>query len=115
MPLGGAEIVLLQHLEYLDRNKFELHFMTLSDKGTLLHNAREKADYYDCLKRKVGLDIKSIFKLRKYLIKYAIDIVYTKDWISSLYVLLSSKGLELTYKESKINEKKKEKNLLDNW
>ena len=95
IPLGGAETLLLQHLEYLDRNKYDVHLVTQTDKGVLLDFAREKADCYRCLKRKVGLDIKSIIRLRKYLKENNIDIVHTNDWISSLYILLSSKGLKL--------------------
>lgn len=95
VPLGGAESLLLVHLEYLDRTKYVVHLVTQTDIGKLLPIAQEKADYYGCLKRKIGLDIKSIIKLRKYLRDNNIDIVHTHDWISSLYVFLSSKGLKL--------------------
>tara|TARA_B100000315_G_scaffold246953_1_gene274951 strand:- start:1257 stop:2393 length:1137 start_codon:yes stop_codon:yes gene_type:complete len=95
VPLGGAESLLLVHLEYLDRTKYVVHLVTQTDIGKLLPIAQEKADYYECLKRKIGLDIKSIIKLRKYLRDNNIDIVHTHDWISSLYVFLSSKGLKL--------------------
>jgi len=95
MPLGGAETLILQHLKNLDRNEFEVHFISLACKGILKHKMKEKTDYYKCLNKKFILDPIAILKLRKYLIYNSIDLVHSHDWISSLYLLIASKGLKI--------------------
>jgi glycosyltransferase involved in cell wall biosynthesis len=96
LPLGGTERLLLQYLEHLDRTKFEVHLMTLTDKGILLPEARKKADHYFCPNRRFGLDLKAIMKLRHYMIEHKIELVHTNQWLDSLYVLMAGKGLPVT-------------------
>jgi glycosyltransferase involved in cell wall biosynthesis len=93
LPLGGKETLLLQHLAYLDRAVFEVHLVTLTDKGELLPEAREKADHYACLGRRWGLDVGAVWQLRRYLVRRKIDLVHTSQWLDSLYVWLAAKGL----------------------
>lgn len=90
LGLGGSETVLLQRLEQLDRSRFEVHLVTLRERGALLAAARARADHYGCINRRRGLDAPAIFRLRKYLTRYAIDLVNTNQWLDSLYVLLAS-------------------------
>jgi glycosyltransferase involved in cell wall biosynthesis len=90
LGLGGSEMVLLRRLEQLDRSRFEVHLVTLRERGTLLSAARERADHYGCINRKRGLDAPAILRLRNYLTKHAIDLVNTNQWLDSLYVLLAS-------------------------
>ena len=93
LSLGGAETVILQHLDCLDRNVFEVHFITFKELGELLSEGRKKADYYACLNRRFGLDIASVIKLRRYIICNNIRIIHTNQWLDSLYVLLATQGL----------------------
>ena len=93
LSLGGAETVILQHLDCLDRNFFEVHFITFKELGELLSEGRKKADYYACLNRRFGLDIASVIKLRRYIICNNIRIIHTNQWLDSLYVLLATQGL----------------------
>ncbi|MBT6052065.1 MAG: glycosyltransferase family 4 protein [Candidatus Scalindua sp.] len=95
MPLGGAETLILQHLDHIDRSKFSVHFITQTKKGRLLASAKEKSDYYYCLRRRSVLDLISILRLRKYLVEKSIDIVHSHDWISTLYLLIASRGLNV--------------------
>lgn len=95
MPLGGAETLIIQHLDNIDRARFEVHFITNTSKGELLSITKEKADYYMCLNRKFVLDPIPILKLRKYLIRNSINIVHSHDWVSALFLLLASWGLKV--------------------
>lgn len=95
MPLGGAETLIIQHLDNIDRARFEVHFIAQTSTGELLSITKEKADYYMCLNRKFVLDPLSILKLRKYLIRNSINIVHSHDWISALFLLLASWGLKV--------------------
>jgi len=52
-PLGGAETLILQHLENLDRKKFEVHFIALSKRGQLEPLMKEHADFSLNLNRKI--------------------------------------------------------------
>ena len=94
-PLGGAETLILQHLENLDRKKFEVHFISLDCKGRLQSAIKEKADSYMCLNRKFILGPVAILKLRSYLIHNSINIVHSHDKSSALFLLLASFGLKI--------------------
>lgn len=96
MLLGGAETLIVQHLDNINRSRFEVHFITNTSKGELLSIAKEKADYYMCLNRKFVLDPIAILKLRKYLIRNSINIVHSHDWVSALFLLLASWGLKVS-------------------
>ena len=95
MPLGGAETIIIQQLSHLDRRYFEVHFIAFKNRGMLLKEAQEKADNYACLKRKTGLDLIAILKLRRYIISHNIDIVHTNEWLDSLYVVLATIGIPI--------------------
>jgi glycosyltransferase involved in cell wall biosynthesis len=90
LPHGGSETTLLQRLEQLDRSRFEVHLVTLRERGALLAAARARADHYACIDRRRGFDPAAILRLRKYLTTHAIDLVNTNQWLDSLYVLLAS-------------------------
>ena len=95
MLLGGAETLIIQHLDNINRSRFEVHFITLTSTGPKISISKEKADYYICLNRKFVLDPIAILKLRKYLISNSINIVHSHDWSSSLFLLLASWGLKV--------------------
>ena len=95
LSLGGKETLRLQQLEHLDRDTFEVHLVTQTDKGELLPQAREMADHYFCLHRRFGLDLSAIHRLRRYMVDHSIDIVHTNGWIDSLYVWLASRRLKV--------------------
>jgi glycosyltransferase involved in cell wall biosynthesis len=90
LPLGGKETLLLQQLEHLDRDTFEVYLVTQTDKGELLPQARKMADHYFCLHRRCGLDLSAIHRLRRYMVEHSIDIIHTNAWIDSLYVWLAA-------------------------
>lgn len=95
LPLGGAETLLLQHLQQIDRTVFEVHMITQTDKGELLSQARNRADHYACLNRRSGLDVASILRLRRYIVQHQIELVHTQQWLDSLYVFLATIGLSV--------------------
>jgi glycosyltransferase involved in cell wall biosynthesis len=95
LALGGSEMMMLRRLEQLDRTRFEVHLVTLRQRGALLSAARARADHYGCINRRRGLDAPAILRLRKYLTKHAIDLVNTTQWLDSLYVLLASQRLQI--------------------
>jgi glycosyltransferase involved in cell wall biosynthesis len=95
MPLGGAERVLLQRLEHLDRRKFDVHLLTLRALGSLLPAGRELADHYECVHRQMGFDPTAIMRLRRYIKRHAVGVVHTNQWLDSLYVLFATSGLSV--------------------
>ena len=95
LPMGGKETLLLQQLKHLDRDTFEVHLVTQTDKGELLPQAREMADHYFCLHRRCGLDLSAIHRLKRYMVDHSIDIVHTNGWIDSLYVWLAAGRLKV--------------------
>jgi glycosyltransferase involved in cell wall biosynthesis len=93
LPVGGAEHMLLQRLQWLDRSKFDVHLVTLREQGDLLPVARARADHYRCVHRQMGLDPAAILRLRRYLLQNEIQLVQTNQWLDSVYVLLAAGGL----------------------
>jgi len=96
LHLGGKETLLLQQLEHISREKFDVHLVTQTNKGVLLPSAKEKADHYKCLNRKCSLDVIAILKLRKYIKEKSIQIVHTNGWIDSFYVYIATLGLDVS-------------------
>ena len=95
MPLGGAETLILQHLQNLNRETFQIHLGTLRSDGLLLSEAMNYADKYTCLDKKMSIDPFSLYKLRRYIVSNNIDIVHCHDYISAIYVYLSTKGVKI--------------------
>ena len=95
MPLGGAETLILQHLQNIDRKIFRVHLISLKNEGGLLTEAINRADQYACLSKKLPIDPISLLKLRRYIVNNNIDVVHCHDWITALYIYLSTKGLDI--------------------
>ena len=93
LPRGGAEMVLLQRLDHLDRSLFDVHLLTLRPAGSLLLAGQERADHFACLHRRMGLDVRAIVRLRRYIRRHRVDLVQTNQWLDSLYVLLATRGM----------------------
>ena len=93
LPRGGAEMVLLQRLDHLDRRMFDVHLLTLRPAGSLLPAAQERADHFACVHRRMGLDVRAIVRLRRYIARHQVDLVQTNQWLDSLYVLLATRGM----------------------
>ena len=95
MPLGGAETLILQHLQNIDRGIFKVHFITLKNDGGLLTEAINRADKYASLSKKLPIDPLSLLKLRRYIVNNSINIVHCHDWITALYIYISTIGLDI--------------------
>ncbi len=93
LPVGGKEILLLEYLKRIERDKFQVHLITLSSTGALTDDAIKLADAYTCMKRKHKFDPWVILGLRRYMRDNKIQIVHTSQWIDSLYVYIASLGL----------------------
>jgi glycosyltransferase involved in cell wall biosynthesis len=95
LPLGGAETQMLQVLEHLDRGAFDVHLLTLRNRGELLPEARGKADQYACVNRRIGLDLSALYRMRGYVTRNSIAILHTNQWLDSLYGLIACHGLRI--------------------
>jgi glycosyltransferase involved in cell wall biosynthesis len=93
MPIGGAETLILQHLQNINRLHFNVHFVTLTNNGVLLEDAKKLSDQYDCLNRRAVLDPLSILKLRGYIIRNRIEVVHCHDWITAFYLYACTKRI----------------------
>ena len=95
MPLGGAETLIIQHLQNLNKDIFTVHLITLKNYGVLLEEAKSHADQYACLSKKLPIDPLSLLKLRRYIVRNKINVVHCHDWISAFYIYLSTMGLNI--------------------
>jgi glycosyltransferase involved in cell wall biosynthesis len=95
MPIGGAETLILQHLKHLDREKYTVHFASVTGKGILFSEAKRYADQSINLRKRIFIDPFALFKLRQYLQTNNISLVHSHDWLSMLYIFIVSFGLEL--------------------
>jgi len=90
LNIGGKELMVIQYLKKLDREKFLVYLVTLNHNGKLLPEAIKLADKYYSPRRLFPIDFISIIKLFFFFKKENIRIVHTNSWIESLYVLLST-------------------------
>ncbi|MFG1691092.1 glycosyltransferase family 4 protein [Gemmatimonadota bacterium] len=90
MSLGGAETLILQHVKHLNRDVFDVHVITLTKEGTLLEDLAKHADVYECFDVRFHFSPLSLIRLAWYIRSNKIDLVHCHDWVSALYLVLSS-------------------------
>jgi len=81
---GGAERIILAQMKYFNKNKFELHVVTL-EKGYLESAFSNNHAHYFCLDSKREISLTAIKKLLWYVRKYKIDLVHTHLYRPDIY------------------------------
>jgi len=93
--IGGKEIMLVNILKNIDRSRFNVHLIILSHKGELIKKIKRFGIKPVLMSRAHKVDVKTILKLRRYIIHNRIDIIHTNDWIDSLYIVPACLGLSV--------------------
>lgn len=84
---GGAERLVLNHAKFYDKDKYNLHIITLRP-GNIENIFKEGVTNYLCLKSGSRLDFRVLLKLREYILKNKIDIVHTHLIEADMYGFL---------------------------
>ena len=100
LEIGGLEVLLLEFLKTLNRDKYNPSVCTLSPGGSLI-NEFEKIDIpvYVIPKRQ-GIDYLLAFKLRRLIKDKQISIVHTHNsapWLYCSFALIGLKGVRLIH------------------
>ena len=110
LGLGGAEKLLLSHLERLDKKKYEFYVCTLRVKPNDLAQSISKYAELINLNVKNRFDPSIIFHLRKLIKKIQPDIVHTHLFQARIYTsmaqLFTNRPISVTHKHNSVNLKK---------
>jgi glycosyltransferase involved in cell wall biosynthesis len=81
---GGVERLIYDQMHYYDREKFDLHVITLR-KGYLENEFSRTPAHYQCLYARRKICFKAIRTLTLYIKKHRIDIVHTHLYLPDIY------------------------------
>lgn len=93
LDVGGKERQFLTALEVLQKYDIDIHVALLKGKGVLGDRAIGLADGYMVCNRKHPLSLRTIRRIRKYVVQNKIDLIHCNGVIDSLHVYLAAKDL----------------------
>lgn len=88
---GGTEILILDVCRNAKANDLDLTFVTTGE-GTLKEDFRNSGVEFIELKRKLPIDIKIIFQLKKIIKSRKIDIIHTHQAVEAIHAYFAAKG-----------------------
>jgi Glycosyltransferase len=94
LEIGGLEVLLLEFLKTLNRDKYNVSVCVLQEKGALIEEIRNLDIPVYIIPKKEGVDYGLPLKLRKLIKENDIQIVHTHNSTPWLYAGLAIKGMK---------------------
>ncbi len=91
LNVGGLEKVVINLVNYLDKDTFDIHLICLSGEGELFNTLELEREKILVLDKKSGVDISLFLKIRRFLIDHDIRIVHAHNFGPLIYSGISSK------------------------
>ncbi len=92
LGLGGAEQVIINLIRGLDRDRFEPMVCCLNEEGAFAGLVKERGVPVFALRKKTGLDLSTIGKIRRLLKEHRVDILHGHLWGGNLWGRLAARA-----------------------
>ncbi len=87
LEIGGQERLMVEFARHRDRERFDLHVISLSDRGKLAETFEAEGATVHTLQTPTGLKLSLLWRIRDLLRQLRIDIVHTHDDRPAIYGL----------------------------